>query len=104
MLSVDQSIILGQNIRDIRKKLDLTQEQFAEKLNINPQVLSHIETGNTGISIENAVNICNTANCSVTHLFKGIIKSPNTIEKYELLTDRDKSVINQMIDCLLNTK
>lgn len=104
MLSAEHSIILGQNIRDIRKSLHLTQEQFAEKLDINPQVMSHIETGNTGISIENAVNICNIANCPAIHLFKGIIKSPNIIEKYELLTDRDKSVVNQIISSLLNTE
>ena len=27
--------ILGENIRDIRNSLNLTQEEFAEKLNIN---------------------------------------------------------------------
>ncbi len=96
--------ILGQNIRDIRKDLNLTQEEFAEKLNLNPQFISQIETGKTGISIDNAINICNTANCSSVNLFKGLINSPNIIDKYELLSERDKSVINQMIIYLLNTK
>ena len=31
---------LGQNIRNIRKELNLTQEEFAEKLNLNPQFVS----------------------------------------------------------------
>ncbi|MBO5348442.1 MAG: helix-turn-helix transcriptional regulator [Clostridia bacterium] len=105
--SMDNStgnIILGQNIKEIRKALNLTQEEFAEQLNINPQFLSQVENGKVGISVDNAINICNTANCSSVNLFKGLINSPNTIDKYELLNERDKSVINQMINYLLNTK
>lgn len=104
MAKLDNSTIIGRNVRYIRKELNLTQEDFAEKLNINAQFLSQVETGKVGISIENAINICNTANCSSNKLFKDLIKSPDTIDNYELLTDRDKSVINQMITYLLNTK
>ncbi len=96
--------LLGQNVRDIRKSLNLTQEEFAEKLNLNPNFISQIETGKVGISIDNAINICNTANCSSVNLFKGLINSPDIIDKYELLNKRDKSVINQMITYLLNIK
>ncbi len=96
--------MLGQNVKDIRKSLNLTQEEFAEKLNLNSNFISQIETGKIGISIDNAINICNTANCSSVNLFKGLVNSPNIIDKYELLSNRDKSVINQMITYLLNTK
>ena len=96
--------VLGQNVKDIRKSLNLTQEEFAEKLNLNSNFISQIETGKIGISIDNAINICNTANCSSVNLFKGLVNSPNIIDKYELLSNRDKSVINQMITYLLNTK
>ena len=98
------NLILGQNVKDIRKNMNLTQEEFAEKLNLNPQFISQIETGKVGISVDNVINICNTANCSSVNLFKGLINSPNVIDKYELLSERDKSVINQMITYLLNTK
>ena len=104
MANLDNNIIIGRNIKNIRKDLDLTQEDFAEKLNINAQFLSQIETGKAGISIDNAINICNTANCSSNKLFKTLIKSPDTIDNYELLTDRDKTVINEMIKILLDTK
>lgn len=104
MPNLDNSIIIGRNIRDIRKSLNQTQEEFAEKLNINSQFLSQVENGKVGISIDNAINICNTANCSSNKLFKDLIKSPDIIDNYELLTDRDKSVINKMIIYLLNTK
>ena len=96
--------ILGRNIKDIRNSTNLTQDDFAEKLNINSQSLSKIETGKVGISLDTAINICNVAGCSSVLLFKDIIKSPDIIDKYELLSERDKSVINQMITYLLNTK
>ena len=95
---------LGQNIRNIRKGLNLTQEEFAEKLNLNPQFVSQVETGKVGISIDTLINICNLANCSSVAIFHGVLKSPSAIENYELLTNRDKSIIDQMIICLLNTK
>lgn len=96
--------ILGQNLKEIRKELQLTQEEFAEKLSLNPQFLSQIETGKVGISVDTVINICNTAKCSSVNLFKGLINSPNIIDKYELLSNRDKSVVDQMIIYLLSIK
>ncbi len=104
MANLDNSIIIGRNVKEIRKNLNLTQEEFAEKLDINAQFLSQVETGKAGISIDSAINICNTANCSSNKLFKDLIKSPDIIDRYELLSDRDKSVINKMISVLLGTK
>lgn len=104
MAKLDNTTIICGNVKDVRKNLNLTQEEFAEKLNINAQFLSLVETGKAGISMDNAINICNTAKCSSTKLFKDLIKSPDFVDKYELLTDRDKSVINKIITVLLNTK
>ncbi len=94
--------ILGENIKNIRKNLNMTQEEFSEKINIGCQSLSKIETGKVGISLETAINICKIANCSSVLLFKDIIPLPNITDKYELLSDRDKFVINQLINLLLN--
>ena len=55
-------------------------------------------------SIDTLINICNLANCSSVAIFHGVLKSPSVVENYELLTSRDKSIIDQMITCLLNTK
>ena len=47
MSNIGNSLILGRNVKGIRKELNLTQEEFAENLNINAQFLSQIETGKT---------------------------------------------------------
>jgi transcriptional regulator with XRE-family HTH domain len=36
---------LGQRVRDLRERLDLTQEQLAERANLHPTYVSGIERG-----------------------------------------------------------
>ncbi len=43
---------LGQRIRKARKQKLLSQEQLAEKVGISVTHMSHIETGNTKLSME----------------------------------------------------
>ena len=42
---------IGQRIRKYRKALGLSQEQLAEKVGISVTHMSHIETGNTKLSL-----------------------------------------------------
>ena len=48
---------LGQRIRKFRKLNNLSQEQLAEKVNISTTHMSHIETGNTKLSLPVFVDI-----------------------------------------------
>ena len=47
----------GQKIRKIRKAHGLSQEELAEKVNISTTHMSHIETGNTKLSLTVFVDI-----------------------------------------------
>jgi len=42
---------IGQKIRKLRKAHGLSQEELAEKVNISSTHMSHIETGNTKLSL-----------------------------------------------------
>lgn len=42
---------IGQRIRKIRKARSLSQEELAEKIGISTTHMSHIETGNTKLSL-----------------------------------------------------
>lgn len=95
-------LILGQNIREIRKSLNMTQDKFSEKLHISPKFLSQVENGSAGISIDTAINICKLANCPSATLFKGILDS-STIGQYELLSKADKSLIDSIMLRLINS-
>ncbi len=96
--------IIGSNVKKIRKELKLTQEEFAEELNIHPQFLSQVENGKNGLSIDNAVKICEKAKCSSSYLFQGVVgTSEDLLSKYELLSSKNKIIISRMIDLLLET-
>lgn len=99
--SNDINKILGENIRTIRKSNNLTQEQLADKLNINTNYLSQIENGKSGISLDTAIKICQITNSSTISLFKNIIASPNKFENYDLLNDKEKELVNEIIVLLI---
>lgn len=42
---------IGQRVRKFRKSQNLSQEQLAELVNISTTHMSHIETGNTKLSL-----------------------------------------------------
>lgn len=48
---------IGQQIRKIRKAHGLSQEELAEMVNISTTHMSHIETGNTKLSLPVLVDI-----------------------------------------------
>lgn len=48
---------IGQQIRKIRKAHGLSQEQLAERIDISTTHMSHIETGNTKLSLPVLVDI-----------------------------------------------
>ena len=50
---------IGQRIRKYRKANGLSQEQLAEKIGISITHMSHIETGNTKLSLQVLVDITN---------------------------------------------
>lgn len=48
---------IGQRIRKYRKAYNLSQEQLAEKVGISTTHMSHIETGNTKLSLPVLVDL-----------------------------------------------
>ena len=52
---------IGKKIRQLRKSRELSQEQLAEQVWISVTHMSHIETGNTKLSLPVFVDIANTS-------------------------------------------
>lgn len=50
---------IGQKIRKIRKAHGLSQEELAEKVGISTTHMSHIETGNTKLSLPVFIDVAN---------------------------------------------
>lgn len=64
----ESNIEIGKFIKRERLKINLTQEQLAEKVNITPNHLSAIERGVSGVSLETAKKLCDGFNISIEAL------------------------------------
>lgn len=88
---------LGLKIKRLRQKEGLTQEQFAEKLNIATRTLAGIEIGESFVSAQTIENILNHTNISFEDFFISSHLRPtedllNDIYIYleKIKNDRDK--------------
>lgn len=63
---------LGLNIKVERTKKELSQEQFAELINLSMRSISQIENGKQNISALNLIAIAKALNIDINELTKGI--------------------------------
>lgn len=81
---------IGQRIRKIRKANKLSQEQLAERVGISVTHMSHIETGNTKLSLEVFAEIAQALNARSDELLFGErenIKEQASGEILELMSE-----------------
>ena len=81
---------IGLRIRKIRRDRNLSQEQLAEKVNISTTHMSHIETGNTKLSLLVLTDLAQALDVPTDSLLFG-----------QKIPDRENDVEN--IQTLLNT-
>ena len=56
-------------LKEIRLKNEMSQEQLAEKLNINRSTIAMIETGKNQLTVQLAKQIAEIFGCNWTELF-----------------------------------
>ena len=81
---------IGQRIRKIRKANGLSQEQLAERVGISVTHMSHIETGNTKLSLEVFAEIAQALEARSDELLFGereIIREQASEEVLSLLSE-----------------
>lgn len=57
------------NIKKIRKKQNISQEQLARHLRISQQAVSCIENGRTNVSSQKMIKICKFLNSDMLEVF-----------------------------------
>ncbi|HIW31785.1 MAG TPA: helix-turn-helix domain-containing protein [Candidatus Paenibacillus intestinavium] len=67
---------IGENIRKLRKKIELTQIEFAKQIGVSQGTLSDIEQGNCNPSIETLMSIHERCRVSIHWLLKGYEEPP----------------------------
>lgn len=98
---------IGQRIRKYRKASDLSQEQLAEQAGISVTHMSHIETGNTKLSLPVLVNIAEILSVqtdAIIYETPQINKTSIKQEISELIDSCSANKLNVIIDVLKATK
>ena len=67
---------LGQRIRQKRKSLDLTQEDLADKADIDRSYIGGVERGERNLTFTVLCQICAALGCDVAELTEGIPDMP----------------------------
>ena len=86
---------IGNNIKERRLELSLTQEYIANLLDVNPSHISNIETGHARPSLIILVKIANIMQCSVDR-FLGT--------EYVFYNDKAEKPIEKQIELALSEK
>ena len=98
---------IGQRIRKYRKASNLSQEQLAEKVEVSVTHMSHIETGNTKLSLSVLVKIAETLSVQTDAI---IYESPQinktfiTLELLELIDSCSGDKLNVIVDVIKSIK
>jgi transcriptional regulator with XRE-family HTH domain len=82
--------ILSEKIKQFRKALDLTQEEFAAEIGVESQHISAVERGIKGISVEKLMEICKKFN----------LKMDDLLPTDEIDTSMKEKWIVEIADCL----
>lgn len=66
------TISFGMRIKELRQNLNLSQEKFALKIEMDRTYYSQVEAGKRNISLENIYKIAKGFNLSLEELFKNV--------------------------------
>lgn len=95
------NIQIGEQIRAAREQAKLTQEQFAERIDVSTQYVSDLERGVVGVSIATLKRVCLTLGISSDQILFGN-RPDNDIdtiaEKCKRLSPKQFSILSDIID------
>lgn len=73
--NINESKKIGSFLKELRKEIGITQEEFAEKLDVSSRTISRWETGTNMPDISLLVNIAEIFNVSISEIINGERKS-----------------------------
>jgi transcriptional regulator with XRE-family HTH domain len=98
---------IGQRIKDTRARIGMSQERMAELAGLSMTHTSHIETGNTKVSLPALVQIANALNVSLDDLVCDSLDKVKIIFKNEItqtVQDCSEQEIRVIADTIIALK
>jgi transcriptional regulator with XRE-family HTH domain len=65
----------GKTVRELRQKMGISQESFADICDLHRTYISDVELGKRNISIENIQKVADALNMTMEELFKEVEKN-----------------------------
>ena len=87
----------GQRIRDTRKKRGMTQEHLCVLLNVSPNHLAKVETGNRCCSLELLKDISACLNVKTDYLLNGDDPHEHRLKERLIAITRELEIVTQDI-------
>ncbi|MGQ9498368.1 MAG: helix-turn-helix domain-containing protein [Desulfotomaculales bacterium] len=72
---MDAKKVFGQNVRRLRKRRGISQEELADRAGLHRTYIGSVERGERNISLENIVAIARALDVSLAELVEGICLS-----------------------------
>jgi transcriptional regulator with XRE-family HTH domain len=94
---------LGRRIREERLKLNLTQEQLAEQVDISTSYMGQIERGERNIALDTLVRMSNSLGVTVDYLLKDSVNTDTNIfinQINQILSNRSSKDKQMALDVL----
>ena len=97
--------ILGKRIREERRRLNLTQAQLAEDIDISDTYMGAIERGERSLTLDTLVRLVNRLGVSVDYMLSDSVtdNDANIIEQFRQITDCQPLERKQMAINVLRT-
>ena len=108
-MAVDFKLI-GTRIKSVRKEKGRTQEWLAEKIDVTVGYISQIERGITKINLETLGEIGAVIETDIAYFLSGVSTEQELYlnnelhQKFEMLSERDKKIVNEIIETMINVK
>lgn len=71
-------IMIGERIRESRKKAGITQQQIAEIMDVSIAYLSRIERGTSNINLQRLAQLSVVLNVPIEYLISGVVAEKRT--------------------------
>ncbi len=94
---------VGERVKGLRKKLNMSQEMLAEELNYSPNAICKIEKGNQALTIDYGLVYAEYFGLSLYYIYKGEqLVDDEVTEKYNSISEDKKSIAKRVILCSLD--
>ena len=67
---------IGQNIREVRRSVSLTQDALAEQAGLSVNHISHVETGSSPVSLPALIRICEVLEITADRVLYDNLSTP----------------------------